>query len=69
MFDTILKKIDQKPQRAASSGLRKIVQDYNLDVSRLPREVVQQVQQKYQADRQSFDKQYAQALHDLIRRY
>ena len=69
VFDQILKKVDQRPQRAASSGLRKIVQDYNLDVSRLPREVVQQVQNKYQSDRKAFDKQYAQALFDLIRKY
>ena len=69
VFDNILKRVDQRPQRQASAGLRKIVEDYNLDVSRLPKNVVQQVQQKYIADRKAFDKQYAQALHDLIRKF
>lgn len=69
VFDNILKKIDEKPKRQASTGLRKIVEDYNLDVSRLPQDIVRQVQDKYQQDRKVFDKQYAQALHDLIKKY
>lgn len=69
VFDQILKKVDAAPARQASSGLRKIVEDYNLDVSRLPREVVSQVQAKYVQDRKQFDQQYAQALHDLIKKY
>ena len=69
VFDSILKKVEAPIERQASSGLRKIVQDYNLDVNRLPREVVSQVQQKYKSDRINFDKQYAQALHDLIKKY
>ncbi len=68
VFDKILNKLDQTPQRQASTGLRKIVEDYNLDVSKLPQELIGQVQQKYIADRKAFDKQYAQALHDLIRK-
>ena len=69
VFDNILKQIDQRPVRQASSGLKKIVEDYNLNVSRLPQEVVQQVRSKYQNDRKQFDKQYAQAIHDLIKKY
>jgi len=69
VFDNILKKIEAAPQRQASSGIRKIAQDFNLDVSRLPRDIVQQVQGKYQQDRKAFDQQYAQALHDLIKKY
>ncbi len=69
VFDSILSKIDNRPKQQASTGLRKIVQDYNLDVSRLPKELVSQVQAKYQSDRQVFDKQYAQALHDLIKKH
>ena len=68
VFDNILKKIDERPKRQASSGLRKIVEDYNLDVTRLPRETVAQIQQKYIQDRKKFDQQYAQAIHDLINR-
>lgn len=69
IFDSILKKIDQRPQRQASSGLRKIVEDYNLDVSNLPQDVVRQVQEKYVTERRNFDKQFAQALHDLTKQY
>lgn len=69
VFDSILKKIDQRPKQQASTGLRKIVQDYNLDVSKLPREVVAQVQNQYIQDRKNFDKQYAQALFDLTKKY
>lgn len=69
VFDKILKKVDEPQRRQASSGLRKIVEDYNLDVSRIPRDVVGQVQQKYVQDRKAFDKQYAQALFDLAKRY
>ena len=54
MFDSILKKVEAPVKRQASSGLRKIVQDYNLNVERLPREVVQQVQQQYQQDKKRF---------------
>jgi len=69
VFDNIMKKINASPQRQASTGIRKIAQDYNLDVSRLPKDIIQQVQGKYQQDRQAFDKQYAQAMHDLIKKY
>lgn len=69
IFENILKRIDQGPKRQASSGLRKIVEDYNLDVSKLPQDVVRQIQEKYVADRKNFDKQYAQALHDLTKKY
>ncbi len=69
VFDKILKKVDAPRQRQASTGLRKIVEDYNLDVSKLPREVVGQVQQQYIKDKAVFDKQFAKALFDLTKRY
>jgi len=69
VFDSILKKIDNRPKQQASTGLRKIVNDYNLDVGRLPKETISQIQQKYQADRKAFDQQYAQAIHDLIKKH
>jgi non-homologous end joining protein Ku len=67
VFDQIFKKMEANPKRQASAGLRKIVQDYNLDVSNLPREVLGQIQERYVADRKKFDHQYAQAIHDLIK--
>ena len=69
IFDQILSKVDQRPKQQASSGLRKIVEDYNLDISGFPKEVVSEIQNKYIADRKNFDKQYAQAIHDLSKKY
>lgn len=69
IFDNIMKKVEAGPQRQASTGIKKIVQDYNLNVSQIPRDIIQQVQGKYQQDRKAFDKQYAQALHDLSKKY
>lgn len=69
IFDKLLKKVEEPQKRQASSGLKKIVEDYNLDVSKLPRDVIAQVQQKYIQDRKAFDKQYAQALFDLSKQY
>ncbi len=69
IFDKLLKKVEEPQKRQASTGLRKIVEDYNLDISKLPREIVGQVQQKYIQDRKAFDKQYAQALFDLSKKY
>jgi len=69
VFEDILKQVDAGPKRQASSGIRKIVQDYNLDISRIPKDILSQVQGKYQNDRKAFDKQYAQALHDLTKKF
>ncbi len=69
IFDNIIKKIDQGPKRQASSGLRKIVVDYNIDLNGVPRNIIQQVQAKYIEDRKRFDQQYAQALNELSQKY
>lgn len=69
VFESILKKVEARPQRQASTGLKKVAEEYNLDLNRLPREVVYNVQQQYITDRKNFDKQYAQALFDLMKQY
>ena len=69
IFGNIMKKVNAAPQRQASTGIWKIVQVYNLDVSRLPKNIVQQFQGKYQNDCKAIDQQYAQALHDLIKKH
>jgi len=68
IFDQIMKKVEAPQQRQAASGLKRIVQDYNLDVSQVPKDILQQVQAKNQADRKKFDHQYAQALFDVIKK-
>ena len=69
IFDSILNKLDTGKKIQASTGLRKIIEDYNLNASKLPQDVIKQVQAKYISDRKNFDQQYAQAMHDLIKKY
>jgi len=69
VFDNILKKVEQAPQRQASAGLKKIVEDYRLDVSRLPQDVLQQFHQQYVKERRKFDNQVAQHLNNLAKKY
>ena len=69
VFDSIINKIEQKPKRQASTGLKRIVEDYNLDISKLPQQVINDVQAKYQQDVQAFNKQYATALFKLVKQY
>ena len=69
IFDNILNKLETGKKIQATTGIRKIVEDYNLDASRIPQDVMQQVQAKYISDRKNFDQQYAQAMHDLIKKY
>jgi len=69
VFDNILKKVEEGPRRQASAGIRKIIEDYQLDVTRVPQDILRQVQDKYKSDRKAFDQQYAKAIHDLAKRY
>ncbi len=69
IFDNIIKKIDERPKRQASAGIRKIVEDYNIDLNGVPREIIQQIQTRYIQDRRKFDQQYAQALNELSNKY
>lgn len=68
IFDDILKKVDQAPKRQASSGIKKIIQDYKLDVSRVPTNMLQDIQGQYQKDLQKLNQQYAQGLFDLSKK-
>jgi hypothetical protein len=66
IFDELKKHLDKTPQRQASTGIKRIIEDYNLDVRGLPQELLGQVQAKYQQDFQNFNKQYAQAIHQMV---
>lgn len=67
VFDDLIKKIGQKQQKLASTGLKKIVEDYNLNIEGMPNEVLNQIQTQYQDDLKKFNHQYASAIHNLIR--
>ncbi len=69
IFDKLIKKIDQNPKRQATTGLNRIAQIYNLDLSRLPRAAVQQIHERYVSDHKKLDQQYANFIHDLIQKH
>lgn len=68
IFDRIIRKVEEKPKRAASTGLKRIIENYHLDVSRVNPEVLKQVQRQYETDLKRIDQQYAEAMHKLIAR-
>jgi len=68
IFDDILKKVEAAPQRQAKTGIRKIIQDYNLDASRIPQDMLGEIQNRYSADVKELNQQYAQAIFDLIKK-
>ncbi len=67
VFDRIIKKVEDKPKRQASSGIKRIVEEYNLPIDILSPELLQEIQERYQSDLKNMDHQYAKAIHDLIK--
>lgn len=65
IFDQLIKKVEDKPKRTASAGIRRIIEEYNLDVSKLNRQTLQQIQSQYDQDLRALGQKYAQGLHDL----
>jgi len=68
IFDRIMKKVEDKPKRVASTGLKRIIENYHLDVSRVNPEILKQVQRQYATDMKRMDQQYAEAIHKLVAR-
>ena len=68
IFKNITKKVDQRTQRVANAGVRRIIDEYNLDVSRLSRQALVQIQQQYNNELRMLNDKYAQGIHNLIQR-
>ncbi len=66
IFDKLRNKVDETPKRAATSGINKIVDDYNLDVSGITRSTMQQIKAEYKADIEKLNEKYAFAIHELV---
>ena len=47
IFNRIKQRIDERPQRRASKGIKRILKDYNLDVSSLSPDTINQIQTQY----------------------
>jgi len=68
VFDDLLHKIEQKPQRQAVAGIKKIAQDYNLNISVLPPQMLDQIQNSYKNDVHKLDKEYATNMFKLLKK-
>jgi len=68
IFDKIIKKVEQSQARPASTGIRRVLEQYNLDVSNLPTEMVKEIQSRYSTDLKKLDNEYAKAINQLIKR-
>lgn len=68
LFDRLIKQVDPKPRQLADDGIKEIIQEYNLDVSRLSAQTLQQIQQQYEQDLRTMKEKYAQAIYDLTQR-
>ena len=69
IFDSIIRKVEEAPKKAASTGLKRIVENFHLDISNVDPTILKQVQQQYNTDLKKMDQQYAEAMHKLIQRY
>ncbi len=66
IFDRIKQRIDERPQRKASKGIRKVIKEYGLDVSQMNPQALEQIQSQYMNDQKRLNQQYAQAINQLI---
>lgn len=69
VFKDILKPIERIPQKQAKRGIQNVIEEYRIDVTRVPGKVLEQMQGQYMNDKKNFDKQYAQAIYDVSRKY
>ena len=68
IFEKIIKKVDQAQARPASTGVRRVLDQYNLDISNLPPQMIKEIQSRYNNDLQKLDNEYAKAINQLIKR-
>ena len=69
VFKDILRKVEERPQKQANKGITRIINEYNLDVRKVPQKVLLKIQKQYIKDQKKFDEQYAQAIYDYARKY
>lgn len=69
LLDRFRDKLDQQQQvrhqERSEESIAEIIQEYNIDVSRLNREELTAIQRRYVADNQKMDEQYATYIHQL----
>ncbi len=69
LLDRLTNRLDQQQQvrhqERSEESIAEIINEYNIDVSRLNREELTAIQRKYVADNQKLDEQYATYIHQL----
>jgi len=68
IFDRILNKIEEVPKKVASKGIKRIIENYHLDVSGVDIDILRQVQAQYDTDLRRIDQQYAEAINKVIQK-
>ncbi len=68
IFDNILKKVEDKKKKQVSTGLKRVVEEYNLDIGKLPPEAIQQIQNEYLQAQRKLDEDFANGIYNLIKK-
>ncbi len=67
VFDKIKKKVEDKPKQEAQRGLKRIAEEYNLDISLIDPALVEDINLEYQDDMEALNKRYADAIFHFIK--
>lgn len=69
IFDKLKDKIDQhdqvRQQQRSEESIAEIINEYGIDVNRLSRDELNEIQRRYVADNDKLDEQYAQYIYQL----
>jgi|GEM_PF-533666 len=67
IFDKVKEKVEAAPKKEAQRGIKRIAQEYNLDLSILPAELIEDINLEYKDDLEALNKKYAEAAFHFIK--
>ncbi len=67
IFDQIIKKAQAKDTRRASNSIKSIIEEYNLDASKLNPQALKEIQHAFQTELKGLKDKYAKGIHDLTK--
>lgn len=67
VFDKVKQKVEDAPRKEALRGVKRIAQEYNLDLSSLPAELIADINEEYQDDLEAMNRKYADGIFQLIK--
>ncbi|MEM7105106.1 MAG: hypothetical protein AAF502_18360 [Bacteroidota bacterium] len=68
IFDQIKQKLNDHRQNQVSDDVQRIASQYGLDISRVPANIIQQIETDYDRESQKLDQHFAQAIHNMLTR-